>query len=344
MIRFNNDYNHGAHPAILEALMQTNDESYGGYGLDPWCEKAAQEIKKYLDCPEAAVHFLVGGTQANFTVIAAALRPYQSVISADSGHIHVHETGAVEHCGHKIQALPAKEGKITAAQIAAEAELYRTSGVQEHITQPKLVYISYTTEYGTLYSRQELEEISAVCKEYSMYLFIDGARLGYGLGSCRSDVTLKDIARLSDAFYCGGTKCGAMFGEAVVLTNPELNDNFRSYIKQNGAMLAKGWLLGLQFYTLFKDGLYFEITKQADEYAMQIKQAFADKGIPAYIESFTNQQFMVLENGQMEQLAKKYVFEYEAKIDENHSCVRFCTSWSTKAEEVEALTADIARL
>lgn len=344
MIRFNNDYSCGAHPQILKALEDTNTESYGGYGLDIWCEKAAAEIKKYLDCPQAEVHFLIGGTQANFTVISAALRPYQSVICADSGHIHVHETGAVEHCGHKIQALPNTDGKITAAQIAEEAELYRTSGVKEHITQPKLVYLSFPTEYGTIYSKQELEEIGTVCRNYGLYLFIDGARLGYGLGSAKADVTIADIARISDVFYCGGTKCGALFGEAVVFTNPELCVDFRSYIKQNGAMLAKGWLLGLQFYTLFKDGLYFEITKRADEYAMQIKQAFAEKSIPSYIESFTNQQFVVLENSMLKKLDDKYVYEYEQKIDETHSCVRFCTSWSTKEEEVQELIRDIRQL
>lgn len=344
MIRFNNDYNCGAHPQVLEALVCHNTESYGGYGLDEWCEKGAAEIQKYLDCPEAAVHFLVGGTQANFTVIAAALRPYQSVICADSGHIHVHETGAVEHCGHKITALPAKDGKITAAQIAEEAELYRTSGVQEHITQPKMVYISFPTEYGTIYSKRELEEISAVCRKYGFYLFVDGARMGYGLGASQNDVTAADLARCADVFYFGGTKCGALFGEAVVITNPELNVDFRSCIKQNGAMLAKGWLLGLQFYALFKDGLYFEITKKADEYGMQIRDAFARRGIPSYIDSPTNQQFVVLENSQMEKLGEKYIFEFEEKIDEIHSVVRFCTSWSTKAEDVDALVADILAL
>lgn len=344
MIRFNNDYNHGAHPAILEALAQTNDISYGGYGLDEWCEKAAQEIKKYLDCPEAAVHFLVGGTQVNYTMIASVLRPFQSVISACTGHINVHETGAVENTGHKIQALPAVNGKITAQQIADEAEAYRTSDVQEHITQPKLVYLSYPTEYGTLYSRQELEDISAVCKKYGLYLFIDGARMGYGLGSPKADVTLADLARLTDCFYIGGTKCGTLFGEALVITNPALSEDFRSCIKQNGAMLAKGWLLGLQFYTLFHDGLYFEITKKATEAAMQIKEAFAKKGIPAYIESFTNQQFVVVNKEQMEKLAQNYIFEYDAKVDEDHRAIRFCTSWSTKPEEIDALVADIARL
>ena len=344
MIRFNNDYNHGAHPAVLEALAQTNDTSYGGYGLDEWCGKAAQEIQKYLDCPEAAVHFLVGGTQVNFTMITAALRPYQGVISADSGHINVHETGAVENTGHKIHALPAVDGKITAEQIREEAEAYRTSGVREHITQPKMVYLSYPTEYGTIYSREELETIHAVCREYGLFLFIDGARMGYGLGSPKADLTLADLAHLTDCFYIGGTKCGTLFGEALVITNPVLNEDFRSYIKQNGAMLAKGWLLGLQFYTLFKDGLYFEITKKATESAMQIKEAFTKKGIPAYIESFTNQQFVVVTKEQMEKLAENYIFEYETKVDEEHSCIRFCTSWSTKQEEIDALVADIAKL
>lgn len=344
MIRFNNDYNHGAHPAILEALFSANDTSYGGYGLDPWCEKAACEIKKYLDAPEAAIHFLVGGTQANYTIIAAALRPYQSVICADSGHIHVHETGAVENTGHKIQALPASDGKITASQIAEAAEYYAASTIQEHITQPKLVYLSFPTEYGTTYCLSELKAIHAVCQEYGLYLFIDGARMGYGLGSSQSDVSAKDIARLSDVFYFGGTKCGALFGEAVVITNPLLNIDFRSYIKQNGAMLAKGWLLGLQFYTLFKDGLYFDITRRANEYAMQIKEAFTSKGIPSYIESFTNQQFVILDNSIMNRLAEKYIFEFEEKVDDTHSCVRFCTSWSTRREEVEELVKDIKAL
>jgi threonine aldolase len=344
MIRFNNDYNCGAHPKILEALAATNTESYGGYGLDPWCERAADEIRKYLDCPNALIHFMVGGTQTNYTVISALLRPYQSVISADSGHIHVHETGAVEHCGHKIHALPHTDGKITAAQIAAEAELYCTSGVQEHITQPKLVYLSYPTEYGTIYSRQELEAIHDVCRRYGLYLFIDGARLGYGLGARDADVTMADLARLADVFYCGGTKCGALFGEAVVFANPTLGTDFRSYIKQNGAMLAKGWLLGLQFYTLFHDGLYFEITKKADEYAMQIREAFAEKSVPFYIDSSTNQQFVILEDRVLEKLGEKYVYEYEMRIDKTHSCVRFCTSWSTTKDEVLELVRDIREM
>ena len=339
MIRFNNDYNRSAHKKVLEAIINTAPESYGGYGIDPWCEKAEREIKKYLDCEKAKVHFLVGGTQANFTVITAALRSYQGVISADSGHIHVHETGAVENTGHKIHALPATDGKISAKQIADEARLYAESGVKEHITQPKMVYLSHPTELGTVYTLKELEEISAVCKEYSMYLFVDGARMAYGLAA--SDVTAKDLARLCDVFYFGGTKCGAMFGEAVVITNPDLQTDFRSYIKQNGAMLAKGWLLGLQFATLFENGLYFELGKEAVELALKIKNAFVKKGIPLFVDSPTNQQFVVLSEAQMEKLSKNYVFEYENRVDDTHHCVRFCTGWSTKPEEVETLIKDI---
>lgn len=344
MIRFNNDYNHGAHPAILEALEKTNRESYGGYGQDEWCERAAEEIKKYIDCPQAAIHFLVGGTQANYVVIASALRPYQGVICAESGHIHVHETGAVENCGHKVLALPHQDGKITAEQIRTEAELYKTSVVQEHIVEPKMVYLSYPTEYGTIYSKAELVAIYEVCQEYGMYLFIDGARMGYGLAAKSADLTLADIAKYTDVFYCGGTKCGLLFGEAVVITNPELQPFFRSYMKQNGALLAKGWLFGVQFYTMFKDDLYFQITKQAVDLAMRIKSAFAEKKIPALIESDTNQQFVIMENDQMKKLSENYIFEYEKKIDDTHTAVRFCTSWSTTEAEVDALVSDIRKL
>lgn len=235
MSRWNNDYNHGAHPAVLEAFIKTNQESYGGYGLDEWCERAAEKIKTHLGSTDADIHFMVGGTQVNYTVIAAALRPYQGVISADSGHIHVHETGAVEHTGHKIHVVKGENGKLSAASVEAEAENYRTSGVKEHITQPKMVYISFPTEYGTLYSKKELEEISAVCRKYGLYLMIDGARMGYGLGAKVNDLKLSDLAALADVFYIGGTKCGAMMGEAVVITNNELKDNFRSYMERRNA-------------------------------------------------------------------------------------------------------------
>ena len=342
MLRWNNDYNHGAHPAVLDALVRTNDESYGGYGIDEWCERAADMIRSQLGGINAEVHFMIGGTQVNYTVIAAALRPYQSVISADCGHIHAHETGAVENTGHKIQTVPAVDGKLTAEGIAAVAESYRISGVQEHITQPKFVFLSNPSEYGTVYSMQELQAIRAVCDEYGLYLYMDGARLGYGLAA--SGLTLADIASVVDAFYIGGTKCGALFGEAVVLIHDDLKDNFRSYMKQNGGMLAKGWLLGLQFATLLEDGRYFAITKQAVEQALRIKAAFVEKGVALFLDSMTNQQFVVLSNEQMAQIGAKHIYEYQEQVDETHHCVRFCTSWSTKPEDVDVLIADIMAL
>lgn len=343
MIRWNNDYNHGAHPAVLEAFARTNGDSYGGYGLDEWCERAAGKIRDCLGNADADIHFMVGGTQVNYTVIAAALRPYQGVISADSGHIHVHETGAVENTGHKIHVVKGKDGKISPEAITEEAENYRNSGVKEHITQPKMVYISFPTEYGTIYSKAELEEISSVCRKYGLYLMIDGARMGYGLGAADNDLTLADIAALSDVFYIGGTKCGAMMGEAVVITNDALKEDFRSYMKQNGGMLAKGWTLGLQFYTLFENNLYFDITRQADKYAMEIREAFGKKGIPSYIDSPTNQQFVLVSQEQMDKLAAKHIFEYQFPEGDMH-CIRFCTSWSTKPEDVEELKKDILEL
>lgn len=346
LIRFNNDYNHGAHPRILEALQKTNDESFPGYGLDPWCDRAADLIREAAQAPEAQVHFVTGGTQANFTVIAAALRPWESVISADTGHIHAHETGAVEHVGHKIETLPAANGKITAQQIEGLALAYEQSDVPEHITQPKMVYLSYSTEFGTLYSRAELEAIAHVCQQHNLYLFVDGARMGYGLGSEEADLTLADFARLCDIFTIGGTKCGALFGEAVVLTNLDSfgASYFRNNIKQNGGMLAKGWLLGLQFATLFEEGLYFEITRRADEQAMRLRKAFREAGVPFYIESPTNQQFVVLHKHVLQELSKKYTFENEGTVDEVRGIARFCTSWATKDEEVDELIADIQLL
>lgn len=343
MIRWNNDYNQTAHPAILEVLTATAQESYNSYGIDEWCDRGAAAIKKYLN-KDADIHFMVGGTQVNYTVISAALRSYQSVISADSGHINVHETGAVENTGHKIHALPSENGKITAAQIARKAEIYRISDIKEHITQPKMVYLSFPTEYGTLYTKDELCAIREVCDKYGLFLFIDGARLGYALGSIECDITLADLAVLCDVFYIGGTKCGAMFGEAVVIINPVLKEDFRSYIKQNGAMLAKGWLLGLQFAVLFEDGLYLNSTKAAVEYALRIKAAFHSVGIPSFIDSSTNQQFVVVTKQQMDKLAKRHIFEYDHQTDDTHHCIRFCTSWSTRDEDVGVLIGDIANL
>ncbi len=344
MYRFNNDYCHGAHPAVLKALVETNDNAYCGYGLDEVCTAAKKEIAKYLGDVNADIHFLVGGTQTNYTVISAALRPYQGVVSADTGHIHVHETGAVEHVGHKILALPAIDGKITAEQVKKVAQDYADSDVQEHITQPKLVYISFPTEFGTIYTKQELIDLSSVCKQYGMYLFVDGARMSYGLAAHGGDVTLADLAKYTDVFYIGGTKCGAMFGEAVVITNDNLKPDFRSFIKQNGGMLAKGWTLGLQFYTLFKDGLYFEIAKKSIDQAQRIKNAFLNKSINMHIDSPTNQQFVEVEQSVADILAKDFYYENEGYTDDGKKIIRFCTAWSTKDEEVDSLVERISKL
>ena len=343
MIRFTNDYNRGAHPAILKALEETNDTAYEGYGLDELSEQAKTAIHRYLDCPGAAIHFLVGGTQTNATILSSILRPYQSVIATDTGHISSHETGAVEHGGHKIETVPNRDGKLTAAQVREIAQRFADSDIQEHVTMPKVVYVSFPSEYGTLYSLQELTELRAVCDEFGLYLMLDGARMGYGLNAS-PDVTLPDIARLADVFYIGGTKCGLLFGEAVVIPNPALQQDFRSCIKQGGGMLAKGWLTGLQFYTMFKDGLYFEITRQAVEQSRRIREAFEEAGIPLFIDSPTNQQFVVVTHEQRAALAENYCFLFEKKIDDDRDCIRFCTAWSTRPEEVDALVRDIARL
>ena len=344
MIRFNNDYNHTAHEKVLQAVMDTGAGSFGGYGEDEWCRKASDYIKNLVGCPEAAVYFLPGATQANFIVCAAALRPIESVICADSGHIFGHEAGSVENTGHKLIALPQREGKITAEQIAEEASSYYDHGEKEYLTAPRMVYLSFSTEWGTIYSKKEMQDISAVCRKYGMYLFVDGARMGYGLGAAENDMTLQDFARLTDVFYIGGTKCGAMFGEALIVVNRDLQKGFRSYMKQNGAVLAKGWLLGLQFYTLLQEDLYFEITRQADVLAVQIREAFRAKGIPLYVESPTNQQFVLLTEDQMKQLEKNYIFEHIMKLPDERSCVRFCTGWNTTREEADRLIHDIAAL
>ena len=338
MIRFNNDYNHGAHPEILEALGAINENSYGGYGEDEWCEKAAELIREKIHCADAAVHFFPGATQANFIVTAAALSPVQSVIAADTGHINCHEAASIENTGHKILELPNTDGKISAEQIAACAAAYYEGGEPEYLTEPKMVYLSFPTEKGTLYSKKELSDIHEVCAKYGMYLFVDGARMGYGLGSEQNDLTLKDFAELTDVFYIGGTKCGALFGEALIITAQKLKYRFKAYMKQNGAVLAKGWLMGLQFATMLESGEYFEATKRADALAMQIKKAFEEKKVPFVVESFTNQQFVILTEQQKEALAQKYYFE------EDGDTQRFCTSWATTEEKVSALVEDIAKL
>ena len=343
MIRFNNDYNHGAFGSVLKELAATNGTSYAGYGEDEWCAKAESVIKKLVSNEDALIKFVPGATQANLVVISAALSPVQSVIAADTGHINCHEAASIENTGHKILELPNTDGKIDARQIAACAAAYYDGGTPEYLTEPKMVYLSFPTEKGTLYSKRELREISEVCKRYGMYLFVDGARMGYGLGSERNDLTLRDFAELCDVFYIGGTKCGALFGEALVITEASLKYRFKAHMKQNGAVLAKGWLMGLQFAVMLQNGEYFERTKRADELAMQIKTAFERKGVPFWVDSFTNQQFVILSDSQKEALAKGYYFEEEGTVPQG-TVVRFCTSWATTQAEVDALVADIAKL
>lgn len=344
MIRLNSDYTEGAHPRILERLVETNMEQTPGYGEDHYCREAAEQIKKVCKAPEAAVHFLVGGTQTNTTVIASALRPYQGVITAVNGHINNHETGAIEATGHKVIALPAKEGKLSAQQIAEYVDWHKNDESTEHIVEPGMVYISNPTELGTIYSRRELEEISRVCRKKEIYLFLDGARLGYGLACRENDLDLPAIAELCDVFYIGGTKVGALFGEAVVISNDSLKKGFRCHMKQRGGMLAKGRLLGIQFLTLFEDGLYFEISRHAARLAELMRDAFTELGLIFFIDSPTNQQFIVLPDTVCAQLRQKYDYEYWERVDESHSAVRFCTNWATKEEYVQALIEDMKKL
>ena len=344
MIQFQCDYTEGAHPLILKKMEETNLEQTVGYGNDPYCASARERIRAACGRDDVDVHFLVGGTQANFTVISAILRPHQGVVAAVSGHINIHETGAVEATGHKVLALPSDDGKITADQVRACYEQHWNDADHEHIVQPGMVYISHPTENGTLYTKAELEVLSHTCRELGLPLFLDGARLGYGLMSEKSDLTLQDIAALTDVFYIGGTKVGALFGEAVVIMNPALKKDFRYLIKQHGGMLAKGRLLGIQFDTLFTDDLYFSIAKRADELAIRLKEAFVKKGYELLYDSYTNQQFPVLPNAHIEKLKEKYVFGFWEAVDDTHSAVRFCTSWATKEEAVAQLIADIEAL
>ncbi len=344
MLQFNCDYSEGAHPRVLEKLAATNLEQTVGYGEDPYCWAAAELLRRRCAAPEAAVHFLVGGTQANLTVIAAALRTHQGVLAAESAHIHVHETGSIEACGHKVLALPCVDGKLTAGQIAVACRAHVENESFEHTVQPGMVYLSHPTELGTLYTLAELEAIAAACREWGLYLYVDGARLGYGLTAEGNDVTMADLARLTDAFYIGGTKVGALFGEAVVLTDPALKKDFRYVIKQRGGMLAKGRLLGLQFLALFEDGTYEEIAAHANRLAQRLRETFREAGAPFLVENTTNQLFPILPDRVLAELARSYSFSYQQRMDETHSAVRFCTSWATDPAAVEQLCGDIRRL
>ncbi|MEA4973104.1 MAG: low specificity L-threonine aldolase [Candidatus Metalachnospira sp.] len=343
MIRFNNDYNEGAHENIIKKMTTINLSQICGYGEDEYCREAADIIKNLCKKTNADVHFLVGGTQTNLTVIASALKPYQCAVSASTGHINVHETGAIEATGHKVFSIETDDGKLKAEMIKSAYETHWNDESHEHIAQPKLVYISNPTEIGTIYSKKELEDIYKTCRECNLYLYIDGARLAYGLGSEKNDLDFETIASNCDIFYIGGTKCGALFGEAVVILNDSLKEDFRYMIKQRGGMLAKGWLLGLQFTELLKDGLYIELAKNADRLAAKIKEAVIKEGYPLYSESYTNQQFIIFPDELIEELNKKYALSYQQKYDDTHSVIRICTDWATKEENVDSLIKDIKK-
>ena len=336
MIRFESDYTQGAVPEILEALIKTNMEQTPGYGEDKYCLSAADKIRKELKCDSAAVHFLVGGTQTNFTFIASCLRPHEGVISASTGHINVHETGAVEATGHKILPIESFDGKIKAEDIEAMVVAHENDASFEHITKPKMVYISMPTENGTIYSKAELEAIYEVCKKKNLILYIDGARLGYAMMCKENDVAFSDLPNLCDAFYIGGTKVGALFGEALVIVNEKYKEDFRYIEKQKGAMLAKGRLLGIQFDTLLTDGLYFKASAHAMKLADRIRAALKEKGIRVYYNSPTNQLFPMLTDEQMNKLKNDFSFCYWCKNGDLH-VVRFCTSWATQEGDVDTL-------
>ena len=337
MLFFVNDYCEGAHEAILKRLMETNMEKVPGYGQDPFCDKAKEKIKEACGCPDGEVYFLVGGTQTNAVVIASVLNRYEGVLSAVTGHVNAHEAGAIEFTGHKVLELPQKDGKICAADLRKLAERFYGDENHEHMVFPGMVYISHPTEYGTLYSRKELEELSAVCREYKMPLYLDGARLIYGIASTETDVTLQDIAKLCDVFYIGGTKAGTLCGEAVVFTGNTMPKHFLTRVKQHGALLAKGWFLGVQFDTLFTDDLYMKISKNAIETAARLKEILKEKGYDFYIDSPTNQIFVEMEDEKLKELEKNVRVSFWEKTDEKHTVVRFATSWATDMEKVEKL-------
>lgn len=337
MLYFLSDYTEGAHPRILERLAETNRESQPGYGADRWCAAAAEKIRAACGREEAQVFFLTGGTQANLVVISALLGRAEAVIAGESGHIAVHEAGAIEYTGHKVISLPAAEGKLRAEELASYMERFLADGTHEHMPQPGMVYLSQPTELGTLYSREELEAIRTACLRFGLKLYVDGARLGYGLMSPAADLTLQELAGLCDVFYLGGTKMGALCGEAVVFPGGDAPRYFLTMTKQQGAMLAKGRLLGLQFDVLFTDGLYWEIGRRATALALKLKAAFLDKGYPLYLDSPTNQQFVILTEEQLERLRPHAAFEIWEPLSDGRSVARFVTGWATREEEISAL-------
>jgi len=331
MYSFTNDYSEGAHPRILKAMMETNLTQNTGYSEDIHTTHAIDLIRSEIKQPNADIHIIVGGTQTNLITISAALRPHQAVISAVTGHINVHETGAIEATGHKVLAMETKDGKLTPDLVLQALEFH----TDEHMVQPKMVYISNSTEVGTQYTKTELEALSHLCRQKGLYLFMDGARMGAALTSPINDLTLADIASLTDVFYIGGTKNGALFGEALIILNDELKPDFRFMIKQKGAMLAKGWLLGIQFEELFQNNLFFDMASHANAMAGKLRTALTDKGFSFAYDSQTNQLFPVFSNEMIAELAKEFTFNMDKKIDETHSSIRLVTSWATTEDGVE---------
>ena len=339
MLHFRNDYGNGAHPQVMEALCKTNLELTVGYGMDPYCQQAADRIRQLCQCPQAQVHFIVGGTQANKTALGAFLRPWEGVIAADTGHIQVHEAGAIEHNGHRIFLVPAVEGKLTAQQVT---QVCRAYGEDETSPAPRVVYISNTTELGTVYSREELRQLRRVCDEHGLYLYCDGARLACAMAV--SDTDYADYGKLCDAFTIGGTKNGLLFGEAMVITHPDLMPAFRRCLKQQGAMLAKGRLLGVQYCAVLENDLYMDLAHSAMAAARELATGLQTLQIPQLIQSPSNQLFPILPNSVIAQLEKEASFEHWASVDENSSCIRFVTAWHTPREEVSALLTLLEQL
>lgn len=339
MYSFTNDYSEGAHPRILEALINANLEQNTGYGLDSHCSRAIELIKSECSRTDIDVHFLVGGTQTNMTAISHALRPHQAVISAATGHINIHETGAVEATGHKVYTISKADGKLTPEDVESGLSFHQ----DEHFVQPKMVYISNTTELGTQYTKEELEKLSRFCRQKGLYLFLDGARLGAALTSPVNDLTLEDIASLTDLFYIGGTKNGALFGEALIIRNEALKEDFRFSIKQRGGMLAKGFLLGTQFEILFTDGLFYELSEHANQMAALLRDELTKQNISFLSPSFSNQLFPIVTESIAEKLSKKYTFNTERSLDDKTKAIRLVTSWATKETAVREFLADFKK-
>ena len=343
MIYFRNDYSEGAHPKVLQALVETNLVSTPGYGCDEYCACARELLRERFACPNADVHFLVGGTQTNLTAAAAFLRPWEAVIAADTGHIAVHETGAIEATGHKVYVVPGVDGKLTPAAIRTAVRDHQT-GTEEHMVLPRMVYVSDSTELGTIYTRAELQALSDTCRELGLYLYLDGARMAMALTAQGNDLVPEDFAQLCDAFYLGGTKNALLFGEALVIVNNALKPYFRNVMKQHGGMLAKGRLLGVQFAAILQDDLWLQTARHANELAQRLAAALTAMGVPLYAASPTNQVFPIFTNAQVEALRQNFSFEFIARVDENHSAIRFVTSWATRPEDVETLLEAVRSL